>query len=103
MAFLPATVSRRVSWRLMILGACIGVVVGPILMGWRTYPWISLPFVLAGIIILHPVMDKDLPSLIGVDMLRSPRTYIAVVLFAVAQIAGTPNQKAFLERFLNAH
>jgi len=41
-----AIVSRRFSWRLMILGAAVGALVGPFIMGWRDYPWEVLPLVL---------------------------------------------------------
>ena len=88
MQFFPAIVSRRFSWRLMILGACLGCLIGPIVIGWRAYPWVAVPFVFGAFVILHPVMDKDLPNLIGVDTPKSPRTYIAVALFAAAQIVS---------------
>jgi hypothetical protein len=82
-------------------GACLGVVIGPIVMGWRGYPWISLPPAVAATIIIHPVMDRDLPNLIGADMLRFPRTYIAIVLCAVAQLLAMPKIRDFLARFLS--
>jgi hypothetical protein len=72
-------------------------------MGWRAYPWAAVPFVLAAIIVLHPVMNKDLPSLIGADMLRSPRTYIAVALSAAAEIISAPYWKAFQDHFPSGH
>jgi len=31
-------------------------------------------------------MDKDVPELIGWDLLRSPRTYVAVALLAACQL-----------------
>jgi hypothetical protein len=80
MPMLRAIVSRRFSWRLMLLGVAIGALVGPLAMGWRNYPWEALPLVVLAIVVLHPVMDKDVPDLIGPDMLRSPRTYVAVAL-----------------------
>lgn len=101
MQIFPAIVSRRFSWRLMILGASLACLIGPIVLGWRAYPWVAIPFVFAAIVILHPVMDKNLPNLIGVDMLKSPRTYIAVALFAAAQIVSTPYVKAVQDRFLH--
>jgi hypothetical protein len=99
MEIFPAIVSRRFSWRLMIVGACTGLIVGPIVMGLRTYPWVSIPFVLAAIVILHPIMDQDLPNLIGADMLKSARTYIAIALLIGAELLSAPYQKAFLARF----
>lgn len=86
----------------MLLGACAGVIIGPLFVGWRAYPWPALPFALAAIVILHPIMDKDVPSLIGIDMLRSARTYIAIMLFACAQLVATPYQKEFVARIMNA-
>jgi hypothetical protein len=67
----------------MIVGACIGVPVNLMRLGFRCFPWIAIPFTVTAIIVLHPVMDKDLPTLIGTDMLASPRTYIGVVLMIV--------------------
>jgi uncharacterized membrane protein (DUF4010 family) len=82
------------------LGSCASVVVGPLILGWHAYPWAATPFVFAGILILHPVMNRDVPTLIDIKMLKSPRTYAAAVLFAVAQILGIPYVKALQEHFL---
>jgi hypothetical protein len=54
----------------MLLGTCVGFVGGFFHYGWRTYPWAILPFVFLSIVLLHPVMEKDVPSLVGADMLR---------------------------------
>ena len=86
----------------MILGACLGLVTGPLVMGWREYPWIAVPFAAASIVVLHPIMDQDLPSLIGLDMLKSWRTYVAVALNIVAAHVSSPNIKAFTERLVNS-
>lgn len=86
----------------MILGACLGLIIGPLVMGWREYPWIALPFVAASIIVLYPIMDQDLPSLIGLDMLKSWRTYVAVALSIVAMLVAAPDIKAFTERFVTS-
>ena len=85
----------------MILGACLGLVIGPLVVGWREYPWIAVPLVVASIIVLHPVMDQDLPRLIGLDMLKSPRTYVAIALQIVAAEVSRPYVKALQDRFLN--
>jgi hypothetical protein len=69
--------------------------------GWRPYPWIALPLVFAAMIVIHPVMDKELPNLIDTDTLRSPRTYIAVVLLIAAQLVAMQYEIAFLSRFVN--
>jgi hypothetical protein len=34
--------------------------------------------------VIHPIMNRDVPSLLGVDMLKLPRTYIALALVAAA-------------------
>jgi predicted MFS family arabinose efflux permease len=96
-----AIVSRRFSWRLMIVGACLGLVIGPLVIGWREYPWAAVPLVAASIIVLHPVMDQDLPSLIGLDMLKSPRTYIAIALNIAAMFVWLPYITALQDRVLN--
>jgi hypothetical protein len=68
-------------------------------MGWRAYPWIALPLVFAAMVVIHPVMDKEHPDLIDTDTLRSPRTYIAVVLLIAAQLVAMPYEIASLSRF----
>ena len=50
---------------MMLLGTCVGFPLGVFVYGWRNYPWAMLPFVLASIILLHPVMEKDVPSDLG--------------------------------------
>jgi hypothetical protein len=87
---------------MVILGACVSLVVGPIVMGWREYPWIGVPFWLASAVAFHPVMDKEVPSLIGLDMLRSWRTYIGILLQVAAWYVTAPYQRAFVNRFMNA-
>jgi len=85
----------------MILGACIGFPVGVLVIGWRDYPWAAVPIVAASIVVLNPVMDQDLPTLIGLDMLKSARTYISGALIIAAVAISAPNIKAFLNRFSN--
>jgi hypothetical protein len=79
---IQAIVSRRFSWRLMIIGACISLPINLAFEGWRSYPWIAIPFTIASIAVLNPVMNKDVPSLVGVDMLSNPRTYVGAILIA---------------------
>jgi hypothetical protein len=67
----------------MLLGTCVGFPGGVFYYGWRNYPWAVLPFALASIVLLHPVMEKDVPSLIGADMLREPRTYYGVATLLI--------------------
>ena len=94
-----AVVSRRFSWRLMILAARISPLVTiTFFTGWQGYPWVVLPFVYTAIVILHPVMDKDVPSLIGLDTLKSPRTHIAAALLVISQILAGPYLRESLER-----
>ncbi len=83
-----AIVSRRFTWRLMILGASAGLIVRPFVYGWRAFPWVAIPLAGCAIVILHSVMDKDLPNLIGVGLLKSPRTYIASALCIAAFLNG---------------
>jgi hypothetical protein len=76
---------------MMILGAAIGLVLGPIT--WplvphppgSQFPWISFALAWAAIVVLHPVMDKEVPTLIGADMLKSVRTYIGAGLLIGTQ------------------
>jgi len=72
----------------MIAGACIGTIVRLALEGWRNFPYIPMLFVVPAIIVLHPVMNKELPTLVGLDMLRSPRTYIGFSLCVLAQLSS---------------
>jgi hypothetical protein len=84
MPFVRAIGSRKFSWHLMLLGTCVGFVGGFFHYGWRTYPWAILPFVFLSIVLLHPVMEKDVPSLVGADMLREPRTYYGGASLVIA-------------------
>jgi hypothetical protein len=68
----------------MILAAGVRLCVGPPFQGVSQFPWISAAYVCAAIVVLHPVMDKDLPELVGSDMLKSFRTYIGVALLIAA-------------------
>jgi predicted MFS family arabinose efflux permease len=70
----------------MIIGACVGLPLGVLTHGWRSYPWLVVPLNIALIVVMHPVMEKDVPSLIGEDMLSSPRTWIGLVLFAAIML-----------------
>jgi len=78
-------------------GACFGLIVGPFFYGIDGYPWITLPFGLPAIILMHPLMDKDVPTLFGADLLKSPRTYIAISLMVVAALLAYPYQKALTD------
>ena len=93
-AMIRAIVSRKFSWRLLIAGTCIGSILGVIVNGWQNFPWMALPFEFFAIFLLHPLMDKDLPNLVGMDLLKSPRTYLALILFAIAQTFEFPYMKA---------
>ena len=79
--------SRRFSWRLMIAGTCVGLLVS-ISEGLKEFPWVSLTFTFASMVLLHPLMDKDVPMMIGADLLKSPRTYVAVALLIAAYWLG---------------
>jgi hypothetical protein len=64
----------------MIVGACIGFPLGVLQEGWRSYPWFVIPLTFISIVVLHPIMEKDVPNLVGVDMLSSPRVYVGAAL-----------------------
>ena len=81
---IQAIVSRRFLWRLMILAAGVRLLVGPPFQGVSQFPWISAAYVCAAIVVLHPVMDKDLPLSAGSDMLKSLRTYVGAALLIAA-------------------
>ena len=68
----------------MILAAGVRLVVGPPFHRVSQFPWISAAYVFAAIVVLHPVMDKNLPLLVGSDMLKSLRTYIGAGLLIAA-------------------
>jgi hypothetical protein len=85
----------------MLLGACVGLVTGPLAMGWRNYPWAAIPFVAVSIVVIHPVMNQDLPSLVGVDMLRSWRIYAAIALNVAAVVVSYPYIRSYTDHFLN--
>jgi hypothetical protein len=84
----------------MLFGSLLGLVVGPLVIGFREYPWLAIPLVALAIVIIHPLMNRDVPSLLGTDMLRSPRTYIAVALFVAAALVAETSLKPFRDRFL---
>ena len=79
-----AVVSRSFLWRLLILGAGVRFCVGPPFHGGSRFPWISAAFVCAAIVVLHPVMDKNLPLMVGKDILISMRTYAGAALLIAA-------------------
>ena len=81
---IQAIVSRRFLWRLMILPVGVRMVFGPPFRGVSQFPWISAANVCAAIVVLHPVMDKDLPLSVGSDMLKSLRTYVGAALLIAA-------------------
>jgi hypothetical protein len=60
----------------MILAVGVRLVFGVPFQGVPQFRWISAAYVCAAIVVLHPVMDKDLPLSVGSDMLKSLRTYI---------------------------
>lgn len=77
---IPAIVSRSFTWKLMILGAAVRFIVGPPFLGAPQFPWTSAACVSAAIVVLDPVMDRDLPTLVSSDMLKSLRMYIGAGL-----------------------
>ena len=81
---IQAIVSRSFLWRLMILAVGVRLVFGPPFQSVSRFPWISAAYVCAAIVVLHPVMDKDLPILVGSDILKSLRTYIGAGLLIAA-------------------
>jgi hypothetical protein len=83
----------------MIFGALAGLIVGPLFMGIRQYPWVGVPFVALSAVVIHPIMNRDVPSLISLDMLKSARTYVALTLIAVGVLLSAPTLLAFLNRF----
>src|SRR5579872_5447749 len=82
---IEALFSRSFSWRLMLLAAGVTFGVRPLVEGVSQFPWISFACVCVAVVVLHPVMDKDLPTLVGSDMLKSLRTYIGACLLIAAQ------------------
>src|SRR5262245_37318609 len=92
---IPAIRSRRFSWRLMIAAMCVALLISPLSYGLKGFPWISLLLTLTAVVLLHPLMDKDDPMMIGADVVRSPRTYVALALFITAMWLAYPYQKAF--------
>ena len=45
-------------------------------------------------------MDRDVPNLVDVDVLKSARTYIAIALNIAAVILARPYTEAFQRRIL---
>jgi hypothetical protein len=81
---IQAIVSRRFLWRLIILAAGVRLLFGPPFHGVSQFPWISAASLCAAIVVLHSVMDKDLPLSVGSDILKSLRTYIGAGLLITA-------------------
>jgi len=81
---IQAIVSRSFLWRLMILAVGVRLVFGPQFQSVSRFPWISAANVCAAIVVLHPVMDKDVPLSVGSDMLKSLRTYVGAALLIAA-------------------
>jgi len=87
----------------MIVGVLLSLITGPMFMGVRQYPWAAVPFVALAVIVLHPLMNRDVPSLIGTDMLKSPRTYVGIALVIAAELVSAPVMRAFKDRFVAGH
>jgi hypothetical protein len=68
----------------MILAAGVRLCVGPPFQGVSQFPWISAAYLCGAIVVLHPVMDKDLPLSVGSDMLKSLLTYVGAALLIAA-------------------
>ena len=86
MAMFGASVSRKFLWRLMIAAAVCSMLIGPVVMGWHHYPWDTIPLVAAAIIVLHPVMDRDVPEVIGLDMLRPRERILEQGMLIIGQL-----------------
>jgi len=85
-----AIVSRSFSWRLIIFAGMLNLGITPVLFqDISRYPWISAACWCAAIVVLHPIMDKDVPTMFSSDMLKSPRTYIGTCLFIAAQLVDS--------------
>ena len=71
------------------MAGAVGYGVRPIVLGTYQYEWISAACWLAAFVALHPLMDKDLPTLFDIAMLKSFRTYIAATLLIAAQLVDS--------------
>lgn len=68
----------------MILAMGVRLCAGPPFQAVTQFPWISAAYLCAAILVLHPVMDKDLPILVGSDIVKSLRTYAGGALLVAA-------------------
>jgi hypothetical protein len=80
--------SRRVWWRASVFGAVVGATVIAVSGQWTLENWETLPFALASIIILHPILDGPAETH---DLWRSWRTYVGVMLIVAAELIVLAN------------
>jgi len=73
----------------MILAAGVSWGVRPLVQGVSQFPWIPFACNIAAIVVLHPVMDRDLPTLVGCDMLKSLRTYVGAALLIATEVVDS--------------
>jgi hypothetical protein len=81
MPFNQALVSRRFVWRLTILATVLGVVMALFLRRWDKL--MALPFSVGAIAALHPLMDKNVPTLVDGVMFRQRRTWVGIAFLVM--------------------
>jgi hypothetical protein len=83
---MPAWLSdRRIFWWALLVGILCSQVVLAFTGGWTTRHTLSLPVFLAGVFLVHPVMNQKLP-LLRMDLLKSWRVYAFVALVAIVNL-----------------
>jgi hypothetical protein len=81
---IPALVSRSFTWKIMIAAAAVRFLLGPPFRGASPFPWISAACMALSIVVLDPLMDRDLPTFADRAMLKSARTYLGAALIVAS-------------------
>src|SRR5579862_9279133 len=80
--------TRKIWWRLILGGALIGTVAQIFIGSWTRGDWLLMLLNVIAIVILHPLMDRDLETPFDSGMLRSWRAYTAAVLLVISFLAN---------------
>jgi hypothetical protein len=78
--------TRRIWWRVMLGGATISALAQIFTGSWARADWPPIVLSVMAVVILHPLMDRDVETPFDSGMLRSWRAYVGIVLLAISSL-----------------